>query len=142
MAAAQMALAIEMNNRMKRNAAAMGVFLNVETQKKFMKMASNVELQKELQCGSNTLDIYRDQFENLHSDFLMKDQENINLQRETKRLQEQVECQERVIDNYTHWLQVWKDQHDDLEAEIRRLKGEPDPHAGYNAYGEAIGDSD
>ena len=40
-----MALAIEMNNRMKRKAAAMGVFLNVETQKKFLKMASNVELQ-------------------------------------------------------------------------------------------------
>ena len=40
-----MAFAIEMNNRMKRKAAAMGVFLNVETQKKFLKMASNVELQ-------------------------------------------------------------------------------------------------
>ena len=40
-----MALAIEMNNRMKRKAAAMGVFLNVETQRKFLKMASNAELQ-------------------------------------------------------------------------------------------------
>ena len=39
-----MALAIEMNNRMKRKAAAMGVFLNVETQRKFLKIASNAEL--------------------------------------------------------------------------------------------------
>ena len=44
MAAAQMALAIEMDNRMKRKAAAMGFFLNVETQRKFLKVASNVEL--------------------------------------------------------------------------------------------------
>ena len=45
MAAAQIALGIEMDNRMKRKAAAMGGFLNVETQKKFLKMSSNVELQ-------------------------------------------------------------------------------------------------
>ena len=43
--AAAMALGIELDNRMKRKAIAMGVFLNVETQKKFLKMASNVELQ-------------------------------------------------------------------------------------------------
>ena len=68
-----MALAIEMNNRMKRKAKAMGVFFNTETQKKFLKMASNVELQKELQSEVNTLDIYKEQFEKLHHDFLRQD---------------------------------------------------------------------
>ena len=50
--------------------------------------------------------------------------------------------QSRAISNYTQWLQEWRDQNDNLEAEIRRLKGEPDPHAGFDAYGESIGDSD
>ena len=50
MAVAQMALAIEMDNRMKRKARAMGVFLNVETQRKFLKMVSNVKLQREKEC--------------------------------------------------------------------------------------------
>ena len=45
-----MALAIEMDNRMKRKARAMGVFLNVETQRKFLKMVSNVKLQREKEC--------------------------------------------------------------------------------------------
>ena len=47
MAAAQIALGIEMDNRMKRKAAAMGVFLNVETQKKLLKLSSNQELREE-----------------------------------------------------------------------------------------------
>ena len=88
MAAAQMTLAIEMDNRMKRKATAMGVFLNVETQKKFLKMTSNVELQKELHREVNTLDIYREQFEKLHCDFLLKDQQNIDLERENEWLRE------------------------------------------------------
>ena len=46
--AAALALGIHMDNKQKRKASALSVFLNVETQRKFMKMASNVELQKEL----------------------------------------------------------------------------------------------
>ena len=117
MAAAQMALGIEMEKKRKAaqmSAAAVSFFLDHEGHKKFLRTTTS----QELQC------------------------EYARLQRENKRLQGRIEEQGQVIDNYTHWLQVWKDQHDDLEAEIRRLKGEPDPHAGYNAYGEAIGDSD
>ena len=47
-----MALGIELDNRMKRKAKAMGVFLNVETQKKFLKMASNTTLDKELEYAT------------------------------------------------------------------------------------------
>ena len=70
MAAAQMALAIEMNNRMKRKAKAMGVFLNEETQRKFLKMTSNVQLQEEnkklkldIQVKENWYNIMIDNFE-------------------------------------------------------------------------------
>ena len=62
MAAAQMTLAIEMNNRMKRTAAAMGFFLNVETQRKFLKMASNAELQKSNVKLQNTIEQQRCDF--------------------------------------------------------------------------------
>ena len=55
-----MALGIEMNNRMKRKAAAMGVFLNAETQKKFLKMASNVEMQGKVEEEKKVADnLYR-----------------------------------------------------------------------------------
>ena len=43
-----MALGIHLDSKQERRARAMDVFLNVEMQRKFMKMASNVELQKEL----------------------------------------------------------------------------------------------
>ena len=36
-----------MDNRQKRKAQAMGVFLNVETHRKFMKMSSSQELEQE-----------------------------------------------------------------------------------------------
>ena len=45
MATAQMAFEIELDNRQKRKAWGWGVFLNVETQKKFLKTVSNAELQ-------------------------------------------------------------------------------------------------
>ena len=49
MASAHMTLAAEMNNRKKRDvaqvsAAAIGVCLDMETQRKFMEMASNLKL--------------------------------------------------------------------------------------------------
>ena len=99
MAAAQIALGIEMDNRMKRKAAAMGVFLNVETQKKFMKMASNVQLQTELKLEENTCDIYRNQFEQLHRDFLLKESLCTTLERRNARL-------ERESEMHRNWISV------------------------------------
>ena len=64
-----MALAIEMNNRMKRKAAAMGVLLNVETQKKFLKMASNAELQKSNVKLQNKIEQQREEYERVNKDF-------------------------------------------------------------------------
>ena len=112
-----MALGIEMEKKRKAaqmSAAAVSFFLDREDHQKFLRTTTN----QELQC------------------------EHAKLQRDNKRLKGQVEEQGQVIFNYTHWLQVWRDQNDDLEAEIRRLKGEPDPHAGFDAYGASIGDSD
>ena len=68
----------DLKKERKRKAQAIGVFLNVETQRKFMKMASNVELQKELHREVHTLDIYREQLEKLHCGMLLKDQQNID----------------------------------------------------------------
>ena len=124
MAAAQMALAIEVNNRMKRKAAAMGVFLNVETQKKFLKMASNVELQKVLQQESNTLDIYKKQFEDLHCDFLRKDRENEWLRGKNGRLEEVVdhrweviECQAAEIKKLRHEIENLQNENNHLHVQ-------------------------
>ena len=131
-----MALAIEVNNRMKRKAAAMGVFLNVETQKKFLKMASNVGLQEVLQHESNTLDSYKMQFEDLHCDFLRKDRENEWLRGKNGRLEEDVGLQAAKIkklksenqelqESYVEWCKM----HDDCaEAErtVEKLKAEND----------------
>ena len=43
-----MALGIHLDNKQKRKAQAMGVFLDMETQRKFMKAASNAELQRQI----------------------------------------------------------------------------------------------
>ena len=128
MAAAQMALAIEMDNRMKRKAAAMGVFLNVETQKKFLKMTSNVELQKELHREVNTLDIYREQFEKLHCDFLLKDQQNIDLERENEWLREKEHKHRRhlikIEADRNEELRVFREENSKLTTELLDLKRE------------------
>ena len=49
-----MALDIEMDNRQKRKAQAMGMFLNVETQHKFLKVATHSGLSKELDIAAQT----------------------------------------------------------------------------------------
>ena len=48
MAAAFLALQAHMDTKQKRKASSVGVFLNAETQRKFLKMSSNAQLQKEL----------------------------------------------------------------------------------------------
>ena len=48
MAAAFLALQAHIDNKQKRKATAIGVFLSVETQRKFLKVASNVQLDKDI----------------------------------------------------------------------------------------------
>ena len=121
-----MALAIEMDNRMKRKATAMGAFLNVETQKKFLKMTSNVELQKELHREVNTLDIYRKQIENLHCDFLLKDQQDMDLERENEWLREKEHKHRRhlikIEADRNEELRVFREENSKLTTELLDLK--------------------
>ena len=53
MVSAQMALAIHSHNKQKRKASAMGVFLNVETQRKFLKLTTAAGLEKELDYATH-----------------------------------------------------------------------------------------
>ena len=62
MAAAFLALQAYMDNKQKRKATAIGVFLDVETQRKFMKVASNAERDKQ---------VHRLQTDNCHLDRML-----------------------------------------------------------------------
>ena len=86
--AAALALGVHMDSK-KRG---LSVFLDVEAHQKFLKMASNTELQKELQCEVNTLDIYKEQFEKLHRDFLRQERANTHLGYENESLKRQLAC--------------------------------------------------
>ena len=82
-----MLLGIELHNRMKRKAQAMGVFLNVETQRKFLKMASNVELQQVVKKWAKVAHVRGRMYEEMTEDYIRQDTEIRNFGQADQRIE-------------------------------------------------------
>ena len=118
-----MALGIHLDNKQTRfhiQAAGMGVFLDMETQRKFMKTMSNTELQRRLallESYNENLLLSNDKawkyacergeaFERMRelaesADVVGLQEDVLELRRENERLKGQVEEQGQVIYNYS-----------------------------------------
>ena len=117
MAAAQMALAIEMSNRVKRKTQAIGVFLNMETQRKFLKTASNAELQQRLESQDSIIGIMHKQacdraiaFDRMREECESRDVEGLleevtELRYKNEYLQDMLSKSWRPGHKYINWCQ-------------------------------------
>ena len=112
-----MALAIHLHNKQKRKASAMGVFLNVETQRKFLKLTTAAGLEKELDYAAHK-----------YYDLLVENR---------KLKQELEECEywcgkaamyelkyDRAHNTINVHLQYWKESDEQKDAQIEELKEE------------------
>ena len=100
-----MALGIHLDHRQKRKAAGMGVFLNMESQRKFLKTASNAEL--ELQNQSLQSEIKRVGMRNVYLDTTCRSMEEDHDEMQTKLVKARV----RVKELEDMLVNSWRPQH-------------------------------